>query len=238
MIAIVIELLLSWLLLKYILGQNLNALNWYPNDGKGLRHMLFGFLLPLIYLSVLYFSISLWVQNPYKLNPGYSFTLFLKSSIFVLKGVVFEELIFRGALFYLIASKLGPNKAIAFSAIAFGIYHWFSYGIIGQPVQMLMVSISTGIMGYLLGLAFVKTHSILLPFALHFGYNLTSMILFSSEKNIGLQLLIKTYATDPVKPEGVLPLLMVVIYYTGFPILCFIYLRSLKENTGFSKPQA
>nr|WP_121273388.1 CPBP family intramembrane glutamic endopeptidase [Pedobacter schmidteae] len=234
MTAIVIELLLSWLLLKYTLGQSLNALNWYPNDGKGVGHVLFGFLLPLIYLSLLYFSISLWVQNPYKLNPGYSFSLFLKSSIFVLKGVVFEELLFRGALFYLIARNSGPNKAIVFSAIAFGIYHWFSYGILGQPFQMLMVFVSTGIMGYLLALSFVKTGSILMPFALHLGYNFTAMVLFSNEKNIGLQLMIKTYATDPVKPEGVLPLLMVLLYYTGFPVLCFIYLRSLKQAKGLA----
>ena len=227
MLAIVIELLLSWLLLKYTLGQNLNALNWYPYP-KQLRLMLFGFALPLVYLSCLYLGISLWVQNPYRLNPDYTGVNFLKSSLFVLKGVVFEELIFRGALLHILIKKLNAKKAIVLSAIAFGIFHWFSYGILGQPVQMLIVLVSTGTMGYLFALAFVKSRSILLPFALHFGYNFTSMILFSNEKNTGLQLLIKTYVKDPVQPEGILPMIMVVIYYIGFPLLCFAYLKLLK----------
>lgn len=227
MIAIVIELLCSWLLLKYTLGQNLNALNWYPFS-KRLLTMLSGFVLPFIYLSIMYLSISLWVHNPYKLNPDYTITNFIKSSVFVLKGIVYEELIFRGALLYILIDKLSPNKAMLISAVAFGIYHWVSYRILGQPLQMLIVLISTGTMGYLLALAFVKTQSILLPFALHLGYNFTSMILFSNEKNIGLQLLVKTYTTDPIQPEGILPLMMVILYYTGFPLVCFIYLRSLK----------
>lgn len=228
MLAIAIELLLSWLLLKYTFGQNLNALGWYPRP-KQLLTIFLSFALPFIYLSILYLSISLLVQNPYKLNPDYAFTNFIKSSTFVIKGVFVEELIFRGAFLYILVHKLGQNKAMVLSAIAFGIYHWFSYGILGQPLQMLMVLVSTGMMGYLLALAFVKTRSILPPFALHLGYNFTSMMIFSNEKNIGLQLLVKTYATDPIKPEGILPLMMVIMYYTGFPLICFIYLNLLKS---------
>ncbi|KQC00708.1 CPBP family intramembrane glutamic endopeptidase [Pedobacter sp. Hv1] len=230
MIAIFVALLFSWLLLKYVYGQYLNVLGLYI-DTKCLLLIFSGFVLPLVYLSVLYFSLSLWVQNPYKLNPDYTFTNFAKSSFFVLKGVVLEELIFRGALLYVLIKKLSANKAMILSAIAFGIYHWFSYGIFGQPVQMLIVFVSTGVMGYLLALAFVKSHTVLLPFALHLGYNFTSMILFSNEKNIGQQLMVKTHVIDPVQPEGILPLMMVVIYYTGFPILCFIYLKLLKPVT-------
>lgn len=229
MIAIIIELVLSWLLLKYTLGQNLNVLNWYLPP-KRLLLMLSGFALPLIYLSLLYLSISLWVGNPYKFNPDYTLSNFTKGAAFVIRGVIVEELLFRGALLYLLIKKIGHNKAVILSAIAFGMFHWFSYGIIGQPIQMMIVLISTGIMGYLLGLAFVRSGSILLPFALHLGYNLTSMILFSNEKTVGLQLLVKTYATDPIKPEGILPLMMVIVYYIGFPLLCFIYLRLFKPN--------
>lgn len=229
MAAIGIELLLSWLLLKYTLGKNLNALNWLPSP-KQLRFMLHGFLLPLCFLSLLYFSISLWVKNPYIINPDYTISRFLTTSVYVFKGVVFEELLFRGALLYILINKLDSKTAIALSALAFGIYHWFSYGIIGQPLQMLMVMISTGTMGYLLALAFLKTRTILLPFSLHLGYNFCTMILFSNESSTGLQLLVKTYTADPVKPEGILPLMMVIIYYIGFPIICFIYLQLLKTN--------
>ncbi|WP_222539275.1 CPBP family intramembrane glutamic endopeptidase [Pedobacter polysacchareus] len=200
----------------------------------------FGFAFPLFYLSLLYLSISLLVENPYQFNPDYTIIDFFKSSFFVLKGVIFEELLFRGALFYLLIRQLGTNKAIAISAIAFGIFHWFSYGIIGQPLKMLTVFISTGIMGYLLALAFVKSSTILLPLIIHLGYNFCSMILFSKEKTIGSQLLVKTYHTDPVKPEGIVPLMMVVVYYLGFPVLCYCYLRLIKpactDLSKFKKP--
>lgn len=232
MIGIVIELLLSWLLLKYTLQQNLNALNWSPFP-KRWHYLLVGFALPLVYLTLLYLGISYWVQNPYHLNAAYGFTDLMKGTYFVFKAVVFEELIFRGAILYLLIHYIGSNKAIFCSALAFGVYHWFSYGVIGQPMPMLIVFLSTGVMGYLWALAFVKTGTILLPFALHLGYNFTSMIIFSNEKNIGPQLLVKTHTIDPVQPQGILPLLIVIVYYVGFPILCLIYLRLLnpKLNT-------
>lgn len=229
MTAILTELIISWLLLKYIVSQNFSALGFYPFSKRQSILLLTGFSLPLIYLTVLYTVISVWVQNPYKLNPDYTLTRFANSTGYVLKGVVFEELLFRGALLYILVRKINPNLTIAISAVSFGVYHWFSYSVLGQPVNMLFVLIRTGIMGYLLALAFIKSQSILLPLGLHSGYNFTSMILFSNETNTGLQLLIKTYAVDPVKPEGLLPLLLIIIYYTGFPLLCFFLIRILKS---------
>lgn len=232
MIAIVIVLLISWLMLKYTTGQNLSVLG----ISAGKKNMLFfisGFVLPLIFFSLLYYAISVWVQNPYRLNPGYSCGNFSTATIYVLKTVILEELIFRGAALFILSRKINRNKAILISAICFGIYHWFSYQILGQPFKMLTVFLSTGTFGYLLALAFINSKTLLLPFALHFGNNFTGMILFSKEQNIGSQLLIKTFTTDPVKPEGIIPLLMVVLYYIGLPLLCYVYLRLFVKPSGF-----
>jgi hypothetical protein len=88
--------------------------------------------------------------------------------------------------------------------------------------------------GYLFARICIKTGKIVHPIVLHFGYNFATMILFSKEKNIGLQLLIKTYAVDPVKPEGILPLFVLVSYYIGFPLLCYIFLKQLKAANNLS----
>ncbi len=38
---------------------------------------------------------------------------------------------------YIAIKKLGVTKACILSAICFGIYHWFSHEVIGNPVQMM-----------------------------------------------------------------------------------------------------
>jgi membrane protease YdiL (CAAX protease family) len=78
-----------------------------------------------------------------------------------------EELVFRGAILYILISKIGSSRTILLSAILFGVYHWFSFGVIGNLMAMLFVFIGTGLMGYAWALAFSKTNSIFLPFGLH-----------------------------------------------------------------------
>lgn len=95
------------------------------------------------------------------------------------KSVLTEELIYRGALLVLVIHYLGNKRGILISAAAFGIYHWFSFGILGNWLPMILVFIGTGIMGYAWALAFDKTNSIFLPLGLHLGWNVVFNTLFS-----------------------------------------------------------
>ena len=70
-------------------------------------------------------------------------------------------------------------KGMIISSIAFGIYHWFSYGIIGNIPQMIYIFIVTGCMGWVLAYAYVKTFSLYIPIAIHFGWNLVHGFIFS-----------------------------------------------------------
>ncbi|QQT54435.1 CPBP family intramembrane metalloprotease [Sphingobacterium multivorum] len=230
MIAIALELVVSQFLLGYFCKRNLQVLGFSSKVGSFL-FCLFG---PIIYVTALYLSIAYLVGNPYQLNPNYTVSDFFGSLYYVSKAVVFEELIFRGAVLYILMRRCGQGKAALITALAFGIYHWFSYGIVGQIFKMLEVLVSTGIVGYLFARICIKTGKIVHPIVLHFGYNFATMILFSKEKNIGLQLLIKTYAVDTVKPEGILPLFVLVSYYIGFPLLCYIFLKQLKAANNLS----
>lgn len=230
MIAIVIELLVSWFLLKHFCHQDLRVLGFYA---KG-KPLFLSLVVPMFYLVILYLGIAYLVENPYKFNPEYTLGDFFRSLYYVSKAVIFEELIFRGALLYMLVSRFGKTKAAFITAIAFGVYHWFSYGRIGHVFEMSRVFMSTGVFGYLLARICIKTGKIIFPIALHFAYNFTTMVVFSKEKNIGLQLLVKAHAVDPVRPEGIFPLFIFVIYYVGFPVLCYIFLKSLKNTNGWS----
>ncbi|NNK76373.1 MAG: CPBP family intramembrane metalloprotease, partial [Maribacter sp.] len=77
---------------------------------------------------------------------------------------MFEELIFRGAILYILIKKIGVNWACIISAIAFGIYHWFSYQMFGRGmIPMIYVFLLTGAAGWMFAYAFARTRSIYAP---------------------------------------------------------------------------
>lgn len=236
MIGLLIEILLSWLLLKYVEQQNLEALGWKPSKQR-ISLFIIGLLIPITFTIALQWGMAVLTKNPYRVNPDYTVTALLTATGYVARSVAFEDLIFRGALLYILVRRLGVQKAVLISAISFGIYHWFSWSLWGQPVQMVVVFLMTGAAGYVWALAFVRTGSLYLPVALHFGIDFANMVLFSKDKGIGRQLLVHTFDKDPYSPGGIVALLVIIIYYTGFPLLCLLFLRSLNKNAAIGKKQ-
>lgn len=178
MLGIIVILLVSWLIV-YVLGrENLNVLGFSP-IGKRIIQFLLGFVIAAFLcfsaqLLELVLSSSTW-----EVNEKFNLPLFSKSLWFDLKSVITEELVFRGILLYILLKKLAKTWAVLFSAAAFGVYHWFSYGVFGNPMAMLFVFLGTGLMGYVLALSFVKSKSILVPIGIHLGWNFTYNTLFS-----------------------------------------------------------
>lgn len=227
MIGAIIELLLSWTLLHFIEHRNLSALGFAPTPRR-LRLAGLGFLLGAGYLSVFYLVEAALVHAPYHLNPDYSSKALLKAIWYVFKSVLFEELLFRGALLYILIRRIGPSKAVLLSAIAFGIYHWFTIGF-GKPVQMAYIFLTMGLAGYAFARAFEKTGTILLPFALHFGFNVAIMILFSKNSGIGPQLFIQ--AAGPQIPAKSLLFVGLLIGQSFVPpLLVLFWLRFVKRE--------
>jgi hypothetical protein len=190
MIGLIIELLLSWVLLHFIEHRNLSVLGFKPT-ARRLRLAAMGFLLGVVYLTAFYLVQAALLHNPYHFNTAYSPPDMLKGLWYVFRNVLFEELIFRGALLYILIRRIGPSKAVLIAAIAFGIYHWFTIGF-GKPTQVAFFFLVMGLTGYVFARAFAKTGTILLPFALHFGFNFTIMILFSKNPGIAPQLFVQT----------------------------------------------
>jgi membrane protease YdiL (CAAX protease family) len=142
--------------------------------------------------------------------------------------VAFEELIFRGAVLYILLQRMGL-KAIWISAAAFGIYHWFSFGELGQPAPMIFVFVITFPAGLIFAYAFAKTNSLYLPFALQFRYNFVNMTIFSNSNSMGAQWLIKE-ETDPLALTSMTRLLTAIPHFFGFPLGAYLLIRLRFRN--------
>lgn len=178
MIGILVAIAISCLLLYLIEKKNILALG-FLSIAKRLKQFLIGFLITatlcvLVQYLEAYLKSSTWV-----LNENITGEIILKSFWWDIKSVLTEELIFRGALLYILIHKIGSRRSILISAIAFGIYHWLSYGVLGNVMAMILVFLGTGLMGYAWAWAFSKTKSIMLPFGLHLGWNFVYNTIFS-----------------------------------------------------------
>jgi len=181
MLGILVQLAISWLLLWLIEKKDLSVLGLRPTKQRALDFFFFFVIAATLYFSGILLRIY-FAEERWHLNPDFSFTLFLEGLWWNIKSVLFEELIFRGALLYILLRRIGYWKAIAVSSIAFGIYHWFSFGILGNVGQMIPVFIITGLMGMVYALGYAKTFSLYIPIAIHLGWNFTANFVFSEGK--------------------------------------------------------
>jgi uncharacterized protein len=112
------------------------------------------------------------------------------------------------------------------SASAFGIYHWFTFGVWGNFMAMILVFVVTGLMGYVFAVAYVKTKSIVLPVGIHLGWNWINNTVFSNGPN-GVQML----EADKLLPlEGLNAIFSLCIYLIiPFLILAFVKSKFIKE---------
>lgn len=179
MLGILVQLFVSWLIIWLFEKGNLNVLGFYPNK-KRLLGFLFFFIVTALCCSSDFFMRMLFAEQRWELNPTLTSNLILTGIWWNVKSVFFEELIFRGVLLYILIKKLGAAKAVVISAIAFGMYHWFSHEVIGNPVQMLITFLTTGTMGLVYAYGYSKTGSLYFPIAIHLGWNLTSSVIFSN----------------------------------------------------------
>lgn len=220
MIGILVAISISWLLLYLFEKKNILALGFLPIV-KRLKQFLIGFIITgllcvLVQYIEAYLKSSVWV-----LKENITGGIILKSFWWDIKSVFTEELIFRGALLYILIQKIGSRKSILISAIAFGLYHWFSFEVLGNPIAMVLVFIGTGLMGYAWAWAFSKTNSIMLPFGLHLGWNFIFNTVFSKGP-LGELVLISKGGNDLT---GWASLLNFVTGMVIVPIINILYIR-------------
>jgi uncharacterized protein len=83
----------------------------------------------------------------------------------VLIGPVFEELVFRGFLYPLLARSLGITAGVIVTAIPFAVLHYFTYGWTWQTLVLIFFA------GIVFGVARARTGSTAAAALVHIGYN-------------------------------------------------------------------
>lgn len=151
-----------------------------------------------------------FAKEQYTINPKLTTSVIFSELWNNIRGVLTEELLCRGVVLYILIKKLGSKWAIIISSILFGLLHWLNNGVFGNVIQMCVVFAFTFGMGLLFAYSYAKTFSILIPFSIHLGWNLTQNFIF------------------PDKPEGnhvfilaAQPPIVTVSYFVFFVLLLF-----------------
>lgn len=226
MISALIALLLSWILLHFVEKQSLEVLGFRPT-ARRLRLVGAGAMLTTVYIIGYYLlEAGIW-HTSYHFNTSLNFFIppFLATLWRLFTNTLFEELVFRGALFYILIRRLGPLRAVLISSVAFGMYHWWLIGIHSFS-QMLLLFLSMAWLGDALARSFVVTGSILVPFALHYTSNVIGLAIFGDGP--------QPFVHAPgVHPGAIMVFLLIVIHSFIYPLLIIGWLRSLRSNQGF-----
>ena len=225
MAGIIVELIISWLLLWLICKKHLSVLGFRPTRARMINFGV-GLFIAAACCALYQIMTTAFINNSWVFNKQVTAKSIMESSRWTLVSVLYEELIFRGALLYIAIKKIGATKACIISAVGFGIYHWFSFNVFGNPFMMVIIFLMTAIMGLSWAFAFAKTTSVYLPVALHFGWNLFSTVVFSNG-NFGQGIFVKSNSNQL---QGALSLLVFLFQVLALPILTFWYLRHFSRK--------
>ena len=92
-----------------------------------------------------------------------------------LGAAVWEEAVFRGALYQAVERLAGRGAAVLVSAVVFGLLHAFNRG--ATVTSTLAIAVEAGL---LLGLAFAYARSLWFPIGIHLGWNFCEGGLFGA----------------------------------------------------------
>ena len=232
MAGILVQVAVSWLLVWLFDRRNLSVLGLNPNNVR-LRHFAIFFSVAAAF-STSGFLLKMWIAHQrWQLNPNLGADLILSGIWFTIKSVLFEELIFRGVLLYLLIKKIGSIKAIWISAISFGAFHWFSTGF-ENGVQWAVVFLLTGSMGLVLAYAYDKTKSLYVPVAIHLGWNIIQHVAFSNGP-LGKQWLVEVLPQPEVTVSYFSAFLIFLFPMVGVLVVCAFLIRSIApRQDGYS----
>ena len=190
MLGIAVVILATWLLLRFVVREPFEVLGVVPTRRR-LLELLAGTLFMAL-VAVINFVWQAQVKEiSYQVNPDYGLWQALNGSFWIFRAVLFEELVFRGVLLYLLIRYLGVITGCLVSSVVFGVYHWFSYEVLGERwILMAYIFLVTGAGGWMFAFAFAKTKSLYAPVGLHFGWNFITAVVFSAGP-IGSQLLLE-----------------------------------------------
>ena len=170
-------LALSWLIIRLYEKGDLSFLGLIPTK-KRLKYATVLFLVSAL-IAASDFVLRMYItREEYRLSPSLTSGSVLTELWYQFRTVFTEELICRGIILYILIKKAGQRRAVILSAVFFGLLHWLNAGVWGNLNQMILVFTFTFAMGLLLAYAYARTFSLLIPLAIHLGWNLTQNYIF------------------------------------------------------------
>lgn len=225
LLIVLVFIVVTWLSIFLLEKRNIFQ-SWLTPPRQRLKEFFLGFLLMALLCVISQLFLSLVSGISWTPSADITLHTFLYATATDINSVLFEELLFRGVLLYGLIRAFNNQRAIIISAIAFGIYHWFTYGVFGNLLGMALVFITTGFMGYVFAKAYVNTKSIILPIGLHLGWNWINNSIFSNGPNGSVLLL----PSQSVEPEGYVAIIS-FLWYLVVPAIVLLILRSDFVNT-------
>jgi membrane protease YdiL (CAAX protease family) len=225
MLGIIVELAISWVLLWLIEKKHLSALGLIPTKRRIFQFLFLFFVAGLCCASG--YLLRMYYGEKWAINPSITFSRVLEALWWNIKSVLYEELIYRGAILYILLKRFGAGWGIVLSSIAFGIYHWFSFEVVGNIPGMIQVFLITGAMGLVLAYAFWKTWSMYAAIGIHLGWNFVTLAIFSGG-TIGNQVLVHL-PTPAVQVSYFEYGIVVFLPIISVLLLSFLLLRRMRD---------
>ncbi len=113
--------------------------------------------------------------------------------LMLLLGAAGEEILFRGFGFQILLRAFGPWSAVLPIGVLFALMHS------NNPNASLIGLANTAGFGMLFGYAFIRSHDIWYPFGIHFGWNLTLLLLGANISGIAMH--VTSYAISWARPD-------------------------------------
>ncbi len=182
LLLVLIFIILTWLSVYFFEKKNIFQ-TWLTPAEQRVREFIVGFLFMGLLCILSQLILSQISGLSWTISEETSLRKFLNSIALDIYSVLFEELLFRGVLLYGLIKYTTEQKGILISAAAFGIYHWYTFGVLGNVLGMSLVFLTTGFMGFVFAKAYAQTKSIILPIGLHLGWNSVNNSIFSNGPN-------------------------------------------------------
>lgn len=219
MLGLLVIIIVSGVLLRFIEKKNIEVLGVIPTKQRSVQFLIGFVFITLICLISVYVE-TLVLDVEWIRNESINYTAIFNSFFYHVRSALTEDLIFRGAILYILISRLGAKWAILISALCFGVYHVFSYGMTGGGIiPILYVVLVTGFVGYVWAYTFYKTKSIMMALGFHLGYNFL-MAMFYQSPPTG-ELIFQELSKIDLRdwnwlfyniPKGIFPSLMTLIF--------------------------
>jgi membrane protease YdiL (CAAX protease family) len=170
-------LAISWLLIWLFEKRNFSVLGLTPTKER-LKYFSILFIVSALLSASAFLLRMYFAKEEYTISQSLSTKSILLETWYQFRTVLTEELVCRGALLYILIKKTGQTKAVLTSSVIFAVLHWLNAGVWGNFTQMIMLFAFTFAMGLLLAYSYARTFSLLIPFAIHYGWNLTQNYIF------------------------------------------------------------